>query len=825
MGDSIIRCVLLIAAALLVLPGHGTAQPRVGAWVDAVIAIQEPGDAAAISRLEANDIQVWFSSTTKPDLRDRVARNPRLASDTSYGLYHELTFNPAGPAFGPAGAPRVNPFAVPRIREAMNWLVNRRHITDEIMGGMGVPRWLPINMAFPDYARVADAARRLEIRYSHNPDRARGVIAEEMGKLGATLVGGRWQHGGRPVTLTFLIRTEDERRAIGDYIAGLLEGIGFAVERRYGTAAELSPLWIGGDPAAGAWHLYTGGWITTVISRDQVGNFNFFYTPRGLPQPLWQAYKPAAEFDTAADRLARRDFATVAARSQLFARALELAMQDSVRIWLTERLGIWPRRAEVKVVADLAGGLSGSYLWPYTIRFDGRTGGTIRLGVPSMLTEPWNPIAGSNWIFDQTLIRATQDYTALPDPFTGLYWPQRIERAEVTVQRGLPVSRTHDWVLLQFVPEISVPPDAFISWDPRTRQFITVRDRHPGGLKARTRTVVHFEQDLYRKAQWHDGSALSLGDIMLGWVLTFDRAMEGSPIFDPAAVPAFRTFERDFRGFRIVREDPLVVEYYSDVHYLDAEILAATAAAAFWPNYGQGTAGWHNLALGIRAEAAGELAFSTAKATRQRVEWMSFVAGPSLAVLDRHLDAARAENHIPYGPALGRYITADEARMRWTQLTHWRRGRGHLWIGLGPFQLQRVAPVEKIVELRRFPRFPDPSTRWVRFDEPKMAAVGVTGPSTVRVGSEAVFEVRPTFRGRPYPPAEIETVQYLLFDGQGELAASGTAQRVGEVWRVVFPAAATQRLAPGSNRLEVIVVSRVVSIPSFASMSFTTLPR
>jgi peptide/nickel transport system substrate-binding protein len=449
----------------------------------------------------------------------------------------------------------------------------------------------------------------------------------------------------------------------------------------------------------------------------------------------------------------------------------------------------------------------------------------VRIGTPDVLVAPWNPIAGSAWLFDQTFIRATQDAATLPDPHTGLWHPQRVERAEVFVQRGLPVTSTLDWVTLRMVPENRVPPDAFISWDPRTQRFITVGERHPGGLTARTRTVVHFERDLFRNAQWHDGTMLSLGDIMLRWILTFDRAMEGSAIFDPAAVPAFRTWEREFRGFRIISENPLVVELYTDEFSMDAEIIASSAAAAFWPNYLAGPGAWHNLALGIRAEAARELAFSSAKATRERVEWASFIAGPSIAILDRHLAAARAENFIPYAPTLGRFITAEEARTRWTQLTHWRRGRGHFWIGTGPFQLQRVMPVEKIVELHRFPRFADPATRWLRFGAPKKAAVAVTGPATVRAGAEAAFDIRVTHAGRPYPPAEIERVRWLLFDARGELAATGEAPRVGDIWRAALPAATTGRLAPGSSRLEVIVVSRVVAMPSFANASFAVLSR
>ena len=72
---------------------------------------------------------------------------------------------------------------------------------------------------------------------------------------------------------------------------------------------------------------------------------------------------------------------------------------------------------------DLAGGLNGARLWPYTLRRTGEEGGTLTIAMPSMLPEPWNPVAGSNWIYDTMLIRATADVGGMPDPFTGLSWP------------------------------------------------------------------------------------------------------------------------------------------------------------------------------------------------------------------------------------------------------------------------------------------------------------------------------------------------------------------------------------------------------------------
>ncbi len=714
--------------------------PRLGAWVDEVVFREEADRAKAINMFEAGEIDVYGLGITDPELYRRIQASRVIQYEISYGSSSELTFNPVGPTFPKTG--ELNPFHVPAIREAINWLIDRDYIAEEIYGGLAVPRYLPLTTAFPDYARLADVARRLELRYSFDPDKAKPIIAKEMAKLGAQLVNEKWHYRGKPVRLNFLIRTEDQRREIGDYVATLLENVGFVVDRQYKTAAESSPIWIGGNPADGRWHIYTGGWVSLAIDRDQADMFNGYYTPRGRPDPLWQAYKPSPRLDKVAEILDRRDYNTWEERKELMTEALKLAMEDSVRVWLADVVYVWPRRKEVVLAADLAGGISGSALWPYTIRFDEGTGGRVNFANPSMLTEPWNPVAGSNWIFDNLITRGTQDLPAFPDPFTGLFWPQRMKSAEVYVEKGLPVTKTLDWLTLNFVPSIDVPRDAWVDWDAAGERFITVGEMHPKGLRARTKTVVRYADDIWER-RWHDGSKVSLADFMFSFILGFDRANPKSPIFDEAAVPALRTFMSHFRGARILEKNPLVVEIYSDQIFPDAESIAATRAADFYTNVP-----WHELALGVLAERNRELAFSASKADRLRVQWLSYISGPSLAVLDRQLAAALKEGFIPYRNTLGEYVSVPEATERYEKLRAWRQARKHFWVSNGPFYLYSVHPVEKIVVIRRSESFSDPADKWVRFVEPRIADVEVSGPRIVKVGSPAEFQVQVTFQGK-----------------------------------------------------------------------------
>jgi peptide/nickel transport system substrate-binding protein len=786
---------------------------RRGALVDQIVFTQEPDVGKVAGLIETGSHHVFAQGVGNPTVYHRLRDSERAALDVSYGSSVELTINPAGPEFATG---ELNPFHVPEIREALNWLINRRHVAEEIYGGLAVPRFLPLSTAFPDYARLADVARALELRYQHDPEGAEQVITAEMEKLGAERAGGRWLYEGEPVRVTVLIRTDDARQRVGDYVANLMEDLGFRAERSYRTAEEASRIWIAGDPKAGEWHIYTGAWITTVINRDQAENFSYYYTPRGRPEPLWQAYTPEPEFDDIADRLQRRDYATWEERQEMMASALELAMADSVRVWVVDQLNVWPRAENVELAVDLAGGVAGSWLWPYTIRFRDQVGGNIVFATPSVLTEPWNPVAGSNWLFDTMVIRALDDTELLPDPFTGLYWPQRIASAEVTVVEDVPVGRTHDWLTLLRAPEIEVPPDAWIDWDSGEGGFVSVGEKHPDGITARTRTVVQYEQG-YLERRWHDGSQVSLADMVLPWILTFERADEASRLFDAAHVPTFEVFQRHFRGWRIVSRDPLTVEIYSDQIYPDAETIVAARTPGLLP--------WHTLALGVRAEQGGELAFSSNKSDRMQVDQLNMVAGPSLGILDRMLNAAEQGPFVPYAETLGPLIRDGEAAERYRALGVWRAERKHFWVSDGPFYLHSVHPLERVLVLRRNEEFPDPSDKWLRFTTPEIPELVLDGPMIVPADETAEFTLQVTFEGEPYPVEALETLQFLLFDGTGALVERGDAEQVDDgQWRIRLTPDELADLGVGANSLEVAVTSRRVALPSFASHAFATVP-
>jgi len=825
-GETVIETV--VVEKEVVVEVEPTPEPitRKGGWLDTVIIVEEPSSDSAVTRLEADDIDVYAYNIAEPDIAQRVFDSESLVYQTAYGNFNDIRFMPSTTKEFADG--RLNPFFSDKIREAMNWLIDRDYIADEITGGLAVPRFVPINYASKDSALLADSIAALALKYGHDPDKAVEIINAEMQSLGAEMVDGKWNYNGEPVILIGLIRIEDERLEIGDYLSNLLEDIGFTVERDYKSAAEAGPCWLRGNPDDGCAHFYTGGWVSNSISRDASGNFSFQYTPDGLPFPPWQAYTPSDEFYEVATMLNNSDFATLDERAEMMRQALNYALLDSQMIWLKDDIGVAPHRANVTLASDLSASIYGSFLWAETMRFtDQAPGGSMTIAMPSIMTQPWNPVAGTNWVYDNMPIRGMESKAVVPDPFTGVTMPYLLEKAEIYVEEGLPVEKNTDWVSLEFVPDgsIVVPDDAWSDWDAENQVFITAADRFTETQTVKSKVVMYYEDDYFDKLKWHDGSPVTIADHIMFMIMQFDQSKEESAVYDEATVPNFQTFMDAFRGWRIISEDPFVLEYYTDAYALDAENNVTNLRAAHSSWLQDGEVSWHVLNLGLQLEANGEAAFSAAKSESLEVDWQSWIAGPTLELMKVKLDESQTANHIPYEPTLGQYITPEEITERYSNLQEWYRRYGHLWVATGPYYLQKAFPVEGTLILQHNPVYPYMADRWNRFSSAPIPDVLLDGTDRVTIGEEAIYDVFVDFDGEPYAVDDIVMVRYLVFDATGILVEVGDGTAVEDgYWTVTLSGDTTGSLSEGSNQLAVIVVSSRALVPVRDTIQFVTSP-
>ncbi len=173
---------------------------RTGAWVDMLVFTEQNSAQAAVKQLQADDIDIYAYTVGDAEVFKTVKGDSNLSYTNAFGSYTELTFNPSGPEFADG---RLNPFSNAKIREAMNWLMDRDYMVQEIYGGLGNVKFTSLNSAFPDYAKYVDVLRAIETNYAYNPDKAKEVITAEMDGHGRH-AGGRRQ-------------VDVQRRAGGDH--------------------------------------------------------------------------------------------------------------------------------------------------------------------------------------------------------------------------------------------------------------------------------------------------------------------------------------------------------------------------------------------------------------------------------------------------------------------------------------------------------------------------------------------------------------------------------------------------------------------------------
>ena len=807
-----------------------TAEPttRHGGWLDEIDVSVVAGD-SAISQLQAGAIDLYsygLASDIYPALKEAG-----LNYSQSYGGSYSILMNPA--VF--ADTTKLNPFSNHKIREALNWLIDRNYINQEIYAGGSLPKFFALTTQLVEYTDLVDTARTLEAKYAYNPDKANEVITAEMEGMGAELADGKWSFNGEPITLVFLIRSDGDgtRQPMGDYVSNQLESIGFTVDRQYKTSTEAAPIWRGSIASEGLWNLYTAGWLPSGLTRDERSQFQQMYlntSVQGVDPFISNVSNE--EFQKLGDDLAQGTFATQEERKQMMQQALELSLEDSLQVWTIEQVQYSPFNNNVQVTYDLAAGVEAAYAGPYNQRFKDQEGGTMKMGTADLFTEPWNTVSGSNWIWDSNIMRATSMASSnqinggglMSDPFTGLAWPQRFESATLTYKEGLPIKHSLDWLKVETAPQIDVPEDAWVDWDAKEQRFITAAEKFPEGTTANVKSVVVYPADLFDTVKWHDGSPISVGDFVMSIIQGLDPAKPESAIYDESLAASIEAALEAFKGFRITSTDPLTIEAYGDAYNADAELNVLPV----WPISPFGLSGensWPILAISNLAEANGELAYTSNKADTLQVEQTSWVGGPSLEILSKYLDQAASESYIPYEPTLGQYITKEEADMRYANFKKWFEDHGHFWVGTGPYYLDQVFTTEKTLVLKNNTEFVDLADRWSVFSEPKLASVQLDGPAQVKAGEEAVFDALVNFKDQPYAEADVKEVKYILYDTTGAVVDVGSAQMLSEgQYQVTLPADTTSKLPNGSARLELAVVPIPVAIPAFTSLDFVAIP-
>jgi len=806
----------MVLLAFVVLTNSVRAQAPQGAYIDEAVFFEQPVAATALQQVSAGtEMQIYMFNLRNLADKQAALADPNIWTVQTPGSVNDLFINPVQFSNPQPGVSTYNIFVHQEIRRAMNWLVDRDFIIEQIYGGFGIPYISPWHSKMPEYAREAVFFQGLDKQYSYNPVLAKDTIFDALSGIpGMSFqADGKWYYQGLPLTVRFVIRIEDTRLDIGNYISDQIETLGITVNRdlKPGTAAFNCVYF--GDPTGGCWSLYTEGFAFTALVAWQDDWIAGFYQ-QFSGETIWDFYTPPATLVDVSNRLLNSQYLDLAERQALIRQGSALATEDGVRVWLVAENAVFIfNKGLTGAVYDLMGGPWGLFT-TRTARY-AATGGSVKIGQPLHFNSQWNPVRGFTWLYDATQLRAFADSGITRHPHTGN--PLGV-RNQFTVETAGP-SGTLD-----------LPANAQ-TWDTATSAWVNV----PAGAKAVSKVTCDCTF-----GKWHDGSEMSMDDKLVV-ISHFFRLQNGGainpytgapyPTGDLGAIdlrgdsPGINFWMGLFKGLRVVDAD--TIEIWLDYWHVESDEIAAVAS--IWP-----TEPWTVWELMAKTVLDNEARYDAGSIAAGNCPGgcvlLDMGRGATIGLMNTDVTTLRTANQIPAG--FSGIITTAEATTDWAAIDTFRQARGHFYVSNGPFYLDRIDAAAKQTTMKRFVDYPFAADKWDSILTPRVPQVTVgdvttpgANPGEVVPGLPSTIQIRAAIGGQPYARVALD---YLVTNpATGQLVTSGkpTATATAGTWEVSFSREQTSALLPGTYEIQVIGVGEEAAIPTTTTKTFVTIPQ
>lgn len=685
-----------------------------------------------------------------------------------------LILNPA-----PANEGELNPFSIPEIRYAMQYLVDREFIANDIYQGRALPMLTNISQLDYDQLTIFPVVSQANIRY--DAEFAGQQITAAMEAAGAVKEGDLWTFQGRPITLRIVTRVEDERRDIGDLVRATLEQLGFQVQPQYQQFGPATLAVYASDPKTFQWHIYTEGWGRGAPVRYDDAGINQFAAPWLGNMPGWQEVGfwqyENEELDSLGQRLYRGEFQSQIERDQLYQQMTSLALQESVRVWLVTALQSFPVRSDVEnLTEDIVAGPRNLF----ALRSAQIPGSNeLRAGNLWVWTErtTWNPIGGFGDVYSTDIYRNLIDPPMVNHPFTGI--PQGF-RASYTVETAGPDGT------------LDVPEDAVL-WDSSQDAWAPVE----AGTTAKSK--VTFDYSLYLQSTWHHGPQVTMADVVYPIAQSYEIAYDEAKVqIETAMGITARPLLETFKGYRVTES---TVEVYVDYWHFEEGYIASYASPSGVSTPWEILAAMDDVVFEKRQGA-----YSDTAAARFSVPWLSLVTESDARLVLRSIRQFQREESVPAGVfEIGgvSLVTPEEAVARYEACDAWFEATNLLMLANGPYQLTRYDPPAQFAQLDAFRAEGYPFTvEDFRFGVPPQIGIEPVTPETITLGEPVSIPVQVNGPGTL-------SLQYTLVDpAAGEVLVTEVAEGgEGGAFEVNIDPAITDALFPGIYQLFLLASS------------------
>jgi peptide/nickel transport system substrate-binding protein len=731
-------------ALLVILALVGTAQGQgKGPIVDKILFNAKSQEDLGLMDVATGKSDIWDYGTAGNVFQRLPAdiQSKLVVYSVSGASYLGLLINPypdkapylSDPKIDASGKAQFNPLAIQKIRYALNWLVDRQKIVDEVFAGAGTPLFTPVVPGLPNASHFSLEAAKLGMNASGDEARALADIdaamkaAASLPELSGRLVKGErwWTFDGSPVTVRFVIRADDPnaRVPVGRYIADQIEKAGIKVERLEYDRTKASATINRTDPASDQWNIYTEGLGSNQTNAFWEMTIAYDYAPWASIMPggnnprYWNYENP--ELDKLTQAVVNGKVASSAQYWDDLLAATRAGMRESVRIMLAAKTS-YLAAAKDRFLARMAWGLGdGIDKWSmYTADVKPDRSGpdagkrVLRLtGFSShgaLFMSAWDPIGpeGFGDTYSGDIITPVSDLEFEPNPATGIPMPVRA-----------------NWKDLKTGEEKIELPGGAVLWNAADRKWesgtvYTVDDQGNGAYRTDARPTALSEATFsFRFGAWHDGRSIDQNDYRYAIAFPYDISFNGGSAdraYDPSYASNVNPRLGQIKGYRFNKDGSITV--WSDAVYplSKAELASLMSPSLQVSAIDSGAVLPWEVLEGLKSLVAEGSASGAAYSynTDSHHTEIDLLNPKLVADLKAKLADFIAQAHVP--GSLAGYLSPEQAVKDYKLTLAWIEKHGHAYISNGGFVLDRYDSVGNTGVLTAFrdPSYPFAPGYW-----------------------------------------------------------------------------------------------------------------